>query len=175
MKVKETEVEVEVKEVSTPKAVVIEKSTSRIILGKKLSKKLPNEMIATIEVIKKNAQAKRVNVPFLTLYNEYLKEMKKISSSKSNLKTRFRRLLYRNLESVLTKNSIQSAKFNLKSNIKGITIKAKNPILFKDNQDAIISSVDENYFSFKVLKNVTTIEKRDIDKAILESIVKLKE
>ena len=78
----------EVKEVK-----VVKVAKNREILGIKLSKNLPKEVIATIEVIKANKGA--VNVPFDTLYNEYLVEMKKISKSKSNLKTRFRRNLYR--------------------------------------------------------------------------------
>ena len=100
--------------------------------------------------------------------------MNKISKSKSNLKTRFRRILYRNLEGILLKNSIQSAKFNLKANIKGITIKSKEPILYKDNGDAIISTVDENFYSFRVLKKITTIEKNEITAQLLKSINELK-
>ena len=152
----------------TTKKVIVK----RDILGVKLSTKLPNEMIATIEVIKKNKG--RVNVSFDELYNLYVTEMKKISKSQSNLKTRFRRLLYRNLEGILLKNSIQSAKFNLKANIKGIIIKPKNVIEFKDNGDAITSSVDTNFFSFKVLKQVTTIKEQLITDKLLANVLELK-
>lgn len=145
---------------------------TRSILGKELSTKLPKEMIATIEVIEKFKGKK--DVPFDTLYKEFLVELAKISSSTSNQKTRFRRLLYRNLESVLTKNSIQAAKFNLKANIKGIKIKSKNPILFKENQDAITSSVDTNFFTFQVNKVVQTNSELAITTDILERVANLK-
>lgn len=157
---------------STENQVVTKKETKRDILGIKLSKKLPNEMIATIEVIKNNKG--KVNVPFDTLFNEYVNEMKKISKSQSNLKTRFRRLLYRNLEGILLKNSIQSAKFNIKANVKGIIIKPKNVIEYKANGDAITSSVDQNYYSFRVLKNVDTINEQKITAKLLERINELK-
>ena len=100
--------------------------------------------------------------------------MSKISKSKSNLKTRFRRLLYRNLEGILLKNSIQSAKFNLKANIKGIIIKPKNTIEYKLNGDAIISTVDTNFYSFKVLKSIETIKEQKITAKLLERINELK-
>lgn len=149
--------------VATKKVVL-----KREILGVKLSKKLPNEMKATIKVIENNNG--KTNVPFDTLFNEFVNEMKKISNSKSNLKTRFRRILYRNLEGIVLKNSIQSAKFNLKANIKGLQVKTKTPIQFKDNGDAITKSVDENFFSFKVLKKVSTIDKLELDAKILERV-----
>ena len=152
----------------TKKEVAKKVELKRDILGVKLSKKLPNEVIATIEVIKANKG--KVNVPFETLYNEYLNEMKKISKSQSNLKTRFRRILYRNLEGIILKNSIQSAKFNLKANIKGIVIKTKNPIEYKTNGDAVTSSVDSNFYSFRVLKKISTIESQVITKDLLEKV-----
>ena len=164
-----------VKEVETTKeAKTTQKATSkrRSILGVQLSKKLPNEVVATIEVIKANKG--KVNVPFNTLFDEYVKEMSKISKSKSNLKTRFRRILYRNLEGILLKNSIQSAKFNLKANIKGITIKPKNRIEYKANGDAITSTVDLNYFSFKVNKTYTKVDKLEITKELLSKVAELK-
>lgn len=155
------------KKVETPKT-----PKRREILGISLSKKLPNEVVATIEVIKANKG--KVNVPFETLFNEYVNEMKKISKSKSNLKTRFRRILYRNLEGILLKNSIQSAKFNLKANIKGIVIKPKNTIEYKANGDAITSTVDNNFYSFKVLTKITTNEKLEITKELLSKVAELK-
>ena len=151
---------------------IVVKQVKRDILGVKLSSKLPNEMIATIEVIKNNKG--KVNVPFETLFNQYVIEMNKISKSKSNLKTRFRRLLYRNLEGILLKNSIQSAKFNLKANIKGIIIKPKNVIEYKDNGDAITSTVDTNFYSFKILKSISTIKEQKITAKLLERINELK-
>lgn len=148
------------------------KSTNRNILGVKLSEKLPNEIIASIEVIKQSKG--KVNVSFLELYNLFLIELSKISKSKSNTKTRFRRILYRNLEGILLKNSIQSAKFNLKANVSGIIIKAKDPIEFKENGDAITSSVDNNYFTFKVLKKVDTIKELEITNELLAKVLELK-
>tara|TARA_R110002012_G_C11610104_1_gene608092 strand:- start:829 stop:1323 length:495 start_codon:yes stop_codon:yes gene_type:complete len=145
---------------------------TRDILGVSLSKKLPNEVKATIEVIKANKG--KVNVPFETLYSQYVTEMSKISKSKSNLKTRFRRILYRNLEGILLKNSIQSAKFNLKANIKGITIKTKNPIEYKANGDAVTLTVDENFYSFKVLKKISTNDSLAISKELLSKVAELK-
>jgi hypothetical protein len=156
----------------TEKQVITKKETKRNICGIKLSEKLPNEMIATIKVIEANKG--KVNVPFETLFNQYVIEMSKISKSKSNLKTRFRRLLYRNLEGILLKNSIQSAKFNLKANIKGIIIKPKNVIEYKDNGDAVTSTVDTNFYSFKVLKNISTIKEQKITAKLLERINELK-
>jgi hypothetical protein len=152
--------------------VVTKVAKNRDILGIKLSKKLPNEVVATIEVIKKNKGA--VNVPFDTLYNEYLVEMNKISKSKSNLKTRFRRNLYRTVEGILLANSIQSAKFNLKANIKGIHIKTKFPIEYNGKGLAVISTVDKNFYSFRVLKKITTIQKSEITAELLASINELK-
>ena len=152
------------------KKVVVAKN--RDILGFKQSQKLPNELIATIEVIKNNKGA--VNVPFLILYNEFLVELAKISISKSNLKTRFRRCLYRNLEGILLKNSIQSAKFNIKANIKGIIIKPKDEIKYKVNGDAETNTVDKNFFSFRVLKKISTIQKSEITAELLASINELK-
>lgn len=151
---------------------VVKKSVKREILGVKLSKKLPNEVVATIKVIQANKG--KVNIPFDVLFEQYVKEMSLISKSKSNLKTRFRRILYRNLEGVILKGSIQSAKFNLKANIKGITIKPKNVIEYKVNGDAITSTVDTNEFSFRVLKKVTTTQKLEVSKALLSKIAELK-
>lgn len=147
-------------------------SPKRNILGVKLSDKLPNEMIATIAVIEANKG--KVNVSFQELFNLYIIEMKKISKSNSNLKTRFRRILYRNLEGILLKNSIQSAKFNLLANVKGIVIKAKDPIQFKDNGDAVTATVDNNFYSFKVLKNVSTIKELEITNELLAKVLELK-
>ena len=145
---------------------------NREILGIKLSKKLPNEVVASIEVIQ--TFKGKVNVPFETLYSEFLKELAKISKSKSNTKTRFRRILYRNLEGILLKNSIQSAKFNLKANIKGITIKSKTPIEYKANGDAVTETVDKNFYSFRVLKKISTIQKSEITAELLAKINELK-
>lgn len=151
---------------------IVVKNVKRQILGISLSNKLPNEVTATIEVIKANKG--KVNVPFDTLYNEYLIEMRKISKSNSNLKTRFRRILYRNLEGIILKNSIQSAKFNLKANIKGITIKPKNVIEYKDNGDAITNTVDTNFYSFRVLKQISTIKEQVITAELLAKVNELK-
>ncbi len=145
----------------------------RDILGVKLSTKLPKETIATIATIK--TFAGKVNVPFETLFSEFCKELAKISKSQSNRKTRFRRHLYRNLEGILLKNSIQSAKFNLKANIKGIVIKTKEPIIYKSNGDADINSVDNNSYSFKVLKQISTINDLAISKELLARIANLKQ
>lgn len=160
-------------QVETPTNVKTQKvSTKRDICGVKLSEKLPNEVIATIEVIKANKG--NVNVTFNALFLQFLIEMKKISKSNSNLKTRFRRILSRNLEAILLKNSIQSAKFNLKANIKGIVIKSKDPILFKENGDVVVSSVDDNSFSFKVLKSIETIKEQQITSELLAKVLELK-
>ena len=157
------------------KKVVVKKENSRLILGKKLSLKPTKEVLATVEVIKNNASKKAVNVSFDVLFNEFKVELLKLGSkSNSNLKTRFRRCLYRNLEAVLLKNSIQSAKFNIKANLKGITIKAKNTIEFKDNGDAITSTVDSNFYTFRVLKKITVIDKLEITKELLAKVNELK-
>jgi len=156
---------------------VVEKEVvkkGRMILGKKLSDKLTNEMIATIEVITKNASKKAVNVPFLTLFNQFCIELALISKSQSNRKTRFRRLLTRNLEAILLKDSLQSAKFNIKANIKGITIKTKSPLEYKSNGDVVISTSDTNFYSFKRLKNISTIQESEISKELFERVANLK-
>jgi len=154
---------------STTKKVV---SKTRSILGINLSTKIPNEMKAIIEVIKANKG--KANVSFDALFKQFVIQMNLISKSKSNLKTRFRRLLYRNLEGVLLKNSIQSAKFNLKANINGIVVKAKDKIEYKANGDAVTNTVDNNSFSFQV-KEVKTVNERKISKALLTKIAKLKD
>lgn len=141
---------------------------TREIYGVKLSTKLPNEVKATLKVIEANKGNK--NVPFDKLYQQYVKEMSLISKSKSNLKTRFRRILYRNIEGILLKNSIQSAKFNLKANIKGIKIQTKSPIQYKANGDAVTSSVDTNEFSFILAKNITEVKEAKITASILERV-----
>tara|TARA_R110000744_G_scaffold39652_2_gene90143 strand:+ start:51 stop:611 length:561 start_codon:yes stop_codon:yes gene_type:complete len=126
----------------------------REIYGIKLSTKLPKEVKAVIQVIENNKG--KGFISFDILFSQYCKELSKVSNSKSNLKTRFRRILYRTVEGVILKKSIQSAKFNLKANIKGIKVQSQLNIEYKTNGDAITNSVDTNFFKFVVAEKVET-------------------
>lgn len=137
----------------------------REIYGVKLSTKLPNEVKATIDVI--NSNKGKGFISFDDLYKQYVKALAKYSNSRSNLKTRFRRILYRTVEGVILKQSIQSAKFNLKANIKGIKVMSQSPIELKSNGDANTKSVDTNSFKFVIADKVETrksINATDADK-----------
>ena len=135
------------------------------------------EQISAIEVIKRLADEKKA-VSFEQFYDLFCKELAKISKSQSNRKTRARRLLYRNVNSSIVKQSEQSKKYNLALNTIGIKIKTKYPIEFiqegKKKGDAITKTVDNNIFSFVVGKNLRPLTKDEIEAKRLKEIEKIK-
>jgi hypothetical protein len=129
---------------STKKVV---KETSRLIGDISLSKKENSESKAMITVIKTLKSDTFYTYEFLK--QSWLKELALISKSKSNLKTRFDRLLYRSIESGISRGSIQGLKFNLVANYKGLSIKSKEPVIFKSDFNAELKTVVNNEYSFK--------------------------
>jgi hypothetical protein len=135
----------------------------RIIYGKELSSQLPSEVRAMISTINK-LEPKYYD--YQNLYSQYLFELSLISKSKSNLQTRFDRLLYRNSETAIVKGSIQAVKFNLKTQLSGLSIKAKNPIQYRNNGDADLSSLRDNSFMIKLNKGYKRTDSLQIDSEI---------
>ena len=140
---------------------VAKKVVKREILNVVLGSKLPVEVKATINVLdetfKTQAEIKAL----------YLVELKRLgSNSNSNLETRLNRSLYSNLERAVVRTSIQSKKFNIASQVSGIEVISKNPVEFKSDGNAVISSVRNN--SFKI-RFTSKAKKSNIRKTLVVS------
>ena len=116
-------------------------SKKREVLNVVLGSKLPIEVKATLNALSEEFQTQTV------LFGKFLTELKKLgSNSNSNLETRFNRSIYRNVESGLTRKSIQGIKFNISAQTSGVKIVSKYPIEFLANSNANLQTVRENEY-----------------------------
>jgi len=127
------------------------------LYGIQLSTKPNLELRTALKVVKANSD--KSNITFYTLYSEFKKEIIQ-SGNKVNKNTegRLRRILYRSVESGVSKQSIQGIKFNLAANYKGVKVIVKTPFIFSGKGDVSKSQVENNLYSFKVAKEVTNVE-----------------
>jgi hypothetical protein len=79
-----------------------------------------------------------------------------------NFEGRLRRILYRSIESGITRESIQGIKFNLKANYKGIKVITSQPFVFNNSANVARKDVEENLYTFKFNKVVTLVTKAEI-------------
>ncbi len=101
---------------------------------------------------------------FNYILSEYKKEM--IRNDKKtdgkNFEGRLRRILYRSIESGITRESIQGIKFNLNANYKGIKVITSQPFVFNNSANVARKDVEENLYTFKFNKVVTLVTKAEI-------------
>ena len=146
------------KKVPTVKKVV----KFREIFGIRLGAKPSIELRTAVKVLKANSE--RSNMTFNFILSEYKKEMirndKKVNGK--NFEGRLRRILYRSIESGITRESIQGIKFNLNANYKGIKVITSQPFVFNNSANVARKDVEENLYTFKFNKVVTLINKAEL-------------
>ena len=146
------------KKVPTVKKVV----KFREIFGIRLGAKPSIELRSAVKVLKANSD--RSNMSFNFILSEYKKEM--IRNDKKtdgkNFEGRLRRILYRSIESGITRESIQGIKFNLNANYKGIKVITSQPFVFNNSANVARKDVEENLYTFKFNKVVTLINKAEL-------------
>ena len=146
------------KKVATVKKVV----KFREIFGIRLGAKPSIELRSAVKVLKANSE--RSNMTFNFILSEYKKEMirndKKVNGK--NFEGRLRRILYRSIESGITRESIQGIKFNLNANYKGIKVITSQPFVFNNSANVARKDVEENLYTFKFNKVVTLINKAEL-------------
>jgi hypothetical protein len=134
----------------------------REIFGIRLGAKPSIELKLAVKVLKANQE--RSNMSFNYILSEYKKEM--IRNDKKtdgkNFEGRLRRILYRSIESGITRESIQGIKFNLKANYKGIKVITSQPFVFNNSANVARKDVEENLYTFKFNKVVTLVTKAEI-------------
>ena len=146
----------------------------REILGRQLSKNLPNEVKAIIDVINEATEKGTNGLEYTTFYLQYLVALKKYSKSQSNLRTRFDRIISNSIAIPLVRNSVQSAKFNLNANLKGIKILPKNPLQFNERGIVDKTILRNNYFKFVTNKTQTVNLTLKATKGAIEEAKKIK-
>ena len=146
------------KKVPTAKKVV----KFREIFGIRLGAKPSIELRTAVKVLKANSE--RSNMTFNYILSEYKKEM--IRNDKKtdgkNFEGRLRRILYRSIESGITRESIQGIKFNLNANYKGIKVITSQPFVFNNSANVARKDVEENLYTFKFNKVVTLVNKAEL-------------
>ena len=146
------------KKVPTVKKVV----KFREIFGIRLGAKPSIELRTAVKVLKANSE--RSNMTFNFILSEYKKEVirndKKVNGK--NFEGRLRRILYRSIESGITRESIQGIKFNLNANYKGIKVITSQPFVFNNSANVARKDVEENLYTFKFNKVVTLINKAEL-------------
>ena len=146
------------KKVPTVKKVV----KFREIFGIRLGAKPSIELRSAVKVLKANSD--RSNMTFNFILSEYKKEM--IRNDKKtdgkNFEGRLRRILYRSIESGITRESIQGIKFNLNANYKGIKVITSQPFIFNNSANVARKDVEENLYTFKFNKVVTLVNKAEL-------------
>ena len=142
--------------------VATKKVKFREIFGIRLGAKPSIELKLAVKVLKANQE--RSNMSFNYILSEYKKEM--IRNDKKtdgkNFEGRLRRILYRSIESGITRESIQGIKFNLKANYKGIKVITSQPFVFNNSANVARKDVEENLYTFKFNKVVTLVTKAEI-------------
>ena len=142
--------------------VATKKVKFREIFGIRLGAKPSIELKLAVKVLKANQE--RSNMTFNYILSEYKKEM--IRNDKKtdgkNFEGRLRRILYRSIESGITRESIQGIKFNLKANYKGIKVITSQPFVFNNSANVARKDVEENLYTFKFNKVVTLVTKAEI-------------
>jgi hypothetical protein len=134
----------------------------REIFGIRLGAKPSIELKTAVKVLEANKE--RSNMSFNYILSEYKKEM--IRNDKKtdgkNFEGRLRRILYRSIESGITRESIQGIKFNLNANYKGIKVITSQPFVFNNSANVARKDVEENLYTFKFNKVVTLVTKAEI-------------
>ena len=142
--------------------VATKKVKFREIFGIRLGAKPSIELKTAVKVLKANQE--RSNMSFSYILSEYKKEMirndKKVDGK--NFEGRLRRILYRSIESGITRESIQGIKFNLNANYKGIKVITSQPFVFNNSANVARKDVEENLYTFKFNKVVTLVTKAEI-------------
>jgi hypothetical protein len=141
----------------TPKA-----KATKTLYGVQLSTKPNLELRTALKVVKANAD--KSNLTFQFLYAEFKKEIIRGGNKvNKNTEGRLRRILYRSIESGVSKESIQGIKFNLSANFRGVKVIVKTPFVFGGKGDVSKSQVENNLYSFKVAKVVTNVKEAKIE------------
>jgi hypothetical protein len=157
LEVKNGKLVVASKKVATKKVVKF-----REIYGIRLGAKPSIELRIAVKVLKANCERK--NMSFNYILSEYKKEMirndKKTNGK--NFEGRLRRILYRSIESGITRESIQGVKFNLNANYKGIKIITSLPFIFNNSANVSRKEVEDNLYSFKFNDKVTLVDKAEL-------------
>ena len=162
LEVKGNKLVVATKKVATKKVETKKVVKFREIFGIRLGAKPSIELRTAVKVLEKNKE--RSNMTFNYILSEYKKEM--IRNDKKtdgkNFEGRLRRILYRSIESGITRESIQGIKFNLNANYKGIKVITSQPFVFNNSANVARKDVEENLYTFKFNKVVTLINKAEL-------------
>ena len=142
--------------------VATKKVKFREIFGIRLGAKPNIQLKTTVKVLKANKD--RSNMTFSYILSEYKKEMTRNDKKTDgkNFEGRLRRILYRSIESGITRESIQGIKFNLKANYKGIKAITAKPFVFDKYGNVSRQQVEQNLYTFKFNKVVTLVTKAEI-------------
>ena len=134
----------------------------REIFGIRLGAKPSIELRTAVKVIEKNKERKMMS--FNYILSEYKKEM--IRNDKKtdgkNFEGRLRRILYRSIESGITRESIQGIKFNLSANYKGIKVVTSKPFEFNNSANVSRKEVEENLYTFDFEKDYKLVNKASL-------------
>ena len=141
-----------VEKVATKKVAKKEtKVKFREIFGIRLGAKPSIELKTAVKVLKRISD--KPNLTFSYILSEYKKEMirndKKVDGK--NFEGRLRRILYRSIESGITRESIQ-----------GIKVITSKPFVFNNSANVSRKDVEENLYTFKFNKVVTLVTKAEI-------------
>jgi hypothetical protein len=148
-----------VEKVATKK--VAKKVKSRDLYGIRFGEKPNSELRNAVKVMSANKDKK--NMTFDFILSEYKKSMiknDKVVTGK-NFEGRLRRILYRSIESGLTRKSVQGIEFNLSANYYGIKIVLANPFIFDSNANVDRKQVEANLYTFKFNKVVKVVTKAE--------------
>jgi hypothetical protein len=134
----------------------------REIFGIRLGAKPSIELRTAVKVIEKNKERSKMTFNFIL--SEYKKEM--IRNDKKtdgkNFEGRLRRILYRSIESGITRESIQGIKFNLSANYKGIKVETSQPFQFNNSANVARKEVEENLYTFVFEKDYKLVNKASL-------------
>ena len=148
-----------VEKVATKK--VAKKVKSRDLYGIRFGEKPNSELRNAVKVMTANKDKK--NMTFAFLLSEYKKSMiknDKVVTGK-NFEGRLRRILYRSIESGITRKSVQGIEFNLSANYYGIKIVLAKEFIFDVNANVDRKQVEANLYTFKFNKVVKVVTKAE--------------
>jgi hypothetical protein len=151
-------------EIKNGKLEVATKKVSKFreVYGIRLGAKPSIELKTVVKVLKENSDKEKMT--FHYILSEYKKAMTRADKKTDgkNFEGRLRRILYRSIESGITRESIQGIKFNLNANYKGIKVITSQPFVFNNSANVARKDVEENLYTFKFNKVVTLINKAEL-------------
>jgi len=146
----------------------------REVYGIRLGAKPSIELKTVVKVLKENSEKEKMT--FHYILSEYKKAMIRADKKTDgkNFEGRLRRILYRSIESGITRESIQGIKFNLNANYKGIKVITSQPFIFNNSANVSRQDVENNLYTFKFAKKVSLVTNAEI-KTVTDKLKAFKE